>query len=88
MKGMYRPKKTNVVKLKKVSNKKDKRWQTKYIQLVGGVVQFRNGWGGIYYDLSVTSAVPSLLSTLQARASYYENVTCTTATLTTIENIE
>ena len=47
-----------------------------------------NGWGGIYYDLSVTSEVPSLLSTLQARASYYENVTCTTATLTTIENIE
>jgi len=48
----------------------------------------QNGWGGIYYDLSVTSAIPSLLSTLQARASYYENVTCTTATLTTIENIE
>lgn len=47
-----------------------------------------NGWGGIYYDLSVTSEVPSLLSTLQARATYYENVTCTTATLTTIENIE
>lgn len=48
----------------------------------------QNGWGGIYYDLSVTSAIPNLLSTLQARASYYENVTCTTATLTTIENIE
>lgn len=48
----------------------------------------QNGWGGIYYDLSVTSEVPSLLSTLQARATYYENVTCTTATLTTIENIE
>ena len=48
----------------------------------------QNGWGGIYYDLSVTSAIPNLLSTLQARASYYENVTCTTATLTTIENME
>jgi len=48
----------------------------------------QNGWGGIYYDLSVTSAIPSLLSTLQARASYYENVTCTTEILTTIENIE
>ena len=48
----------------------------------------QNGWGGIYYDLSVTSAIPNLLSTLQTRASYYENVTCTTATLTTIENIE
>jgi len=48
----------------------------------------QNGWGGIYYDLSVTSAIPNLLSTLQARASYYENVTCTTATLTELENIE
>ena len=48
----------------------------------------QNGWGGIYYNLSVTSAIPNLLSTLQARATYYENVTCTTATLTTIENIE
>lgn len=47
-----------------------------------------NGWGGIYYNLSVTSAIPNLLSTLQARASYYENVTCTTATLTELENIE
>ena len=48
----------------------------------------QNGWGGIYYDLSVTSAIPSLLASLQARATYYENVTCTTATLTTLENIE
>ena len=45
-------------------------------------------WGSIYYDLSVTSEAPSLLSTLQARADYYENVTCTTTTLTEIENIE
>ena len=48
----------------------------------------QNGWGGIYYDFSVTSAIPSLLASLQARATYYENVTCTTATLTTFENIE
>ena len=48
----------------------------------------QNGWGGIYYNLSVTSAIPSLLASLQARATYYENVTCTTATLTTLENIE
>ena len=48
----------------------------------------QNGWGGIYYDFSVTSAIPSLLAALQARATYYENVTCTTATLTTLENIE
>jgi len=48
----------------------------------------QNGWGGIYYDLSVTSAIPSLLASLQARATYFENVKCTTATLTTLENIE
>ena len=56
------------------------------VSLWGNPVQ--NGWGGIYYDLSVTSAIPSLLTKLQARASYYENVTCTTATLTELENIE
>ena len=48
----------------------------------------QHGWGGIYYDFEYPSAIPSLLTTLQARATYYENVTCTTATLTTIENIE
>jgi len=48
----------------------------------------QNGWGGIYYDLSVTSAVPNLITTLQARATYSENITCTTATLTALENIE
>jgi len=40
-----------------------------------------------YVELSnvyTLSEVPSLLSTLQARADYYENVTCTTATLTTM----
>ena len=34
------------------------------------------------------SAVPALLLTLQARATYYENVTCTTATLDELENIQ
>jgi len=48
----------------------------------------QNGWGNIYYDLSVTSAVPNLITTLQARATYSENITCTTATLTALENIE
>ena len=48
----------------------------------------QNGWGGIYYDLSVTSAIPNLIATLQARATYSENITCTTATLTALENIE
>tara|TARA_R110000765_G_scaffold242568_1_gene345104 strand:+ start:127 stop:318 length:192 start_codon:yes stop_codon:yes gene_type:complete len=47
-----------------------------------------NGWGGIYYDYAVTSAIPSLLASLQARAPYYENITCTTATLTELEIIE
>tara|TARA_B110000908_G_C9942473_1_gene308874 strand:- start:6 stop:158 length:153 start_codon:yes stop_codon:yes gene_type:complete len=31
------------------------------------------------------SDVPSLLTNLQARATYYENVTCTTAILTSLE---
>ena len=48
----------------------------------------QNGWGGIYYDLSVTSAIPNLIATLQARATYSENITCTTATLTDFEIIE
>tara|TARA_R100000654_G_C2594241_1_gene113837 strand:- start:141 stop:335 length:195 start_codon:yes stop_codon:yes gene_type:complete len=47
-----------------------------------------NGWGGIYYALSVTSEIPDLLSALQARATYYENVTGTTAILTSLENCE
>tara|TARA_R110000737_G_scaffold26563_4_gene45326 strand:+ start:2466 stop:2660 length:195 start_codon:yes stop_codon:yes gene_type:complete len=49
-------------------------------------VQF--GWGGIYFDLSVTSAVPNLLTTLQARATYYENADGTTTILTALENCE
>jgi hypothetical protein len=32
--------------------------------------------------------ISGLLSSLQARASYYENITCTTATLTELEIIE
>ena len=33
------------------------------------------------------SEVPGLLALLEARATYYENVVCTTATLTEFENI-
>jgi len=33
------------------------------------------------------AAVPGLLALLEARATYYENVVCTTATLTEFENI-
>ena len=37
---------------------------------------------------AINNVIDNLLTQLKARASYYENVTCTTATLTTIENIE
>ena len=47
-----------------------------------------DGWGGIYYNYANPSVVPSLLTTLQARATYFENTTCTTATLTALEIIE
>tara|TARA_R110001599_G_scaffold1088_1_gene5223 strand:+ start:156 stop:356 length:201 start_codon:yes stop_codon:yes gene_type:complete len=45
------------------------------------------GWGIVYKEYAGCSAVPALLLTLQARADFYENVTCTTATLTELENI-
>ena len=45
------------------------------------------GWGSIYYRFAFPSAIPALLVTLQGRAAYYENVTCTTATLTELEKI-
>jgi hypothetical protein len=34
------------------------------------------------------SGIPTLLATLQARATYYENETCTTAILDKIEKIQ
>ena len=37
---------------------------------------------------AINNVIDNLLTELEARADYYENVTCTTATLTTIENIE
>ena len=49
-------------------------------------VQF--GWGGIYFDLAFPSAVPALLTTLQARATYYENADGTSEILTALENCE
>jgi hypothetical protein len=45
------------------------------------------GWGIIYRPFAGCSAVDGLLVTLQARATYYENATCTSATLTELENI-
>ena len=52
-----------------------------------GVCDNTVGWGLIYKPYAGCSAVDGLLVTLQARATYYENVTCTTATLTEFENI-
>ena len=46
------------------------------------------GWGIIYRPFAGCSAVPALLVLLQARATYYENATCTTATLDELENIQ
>jgi len=48
----------------------------------------QNGWGGIYYDISVTSEIPALLTALQARATNFENSTGTTTILTALENCE
>ena len=52
-----------------------------------GVCDNTVGWGLVYKPYAGCSAVPALLLTLQARADFYENVTCTTATLTEFENI-
>ncbi len=43
------------------------------------------GWGIIYKQYTPCGVIPSLLIDLQARATYYENVTCTTAILTSLE---
>tara|TARA_R110001583_G_scaffold18946_3_gene74898 strand:+ start:808 stop:981 length:174 start_codon:yes stop_codon:yes gene_type:complete len=47
-----------------------------------GIPMVNLGLGG-----GAGSAIPELLALLQARATYYENVVCTTATLTELENI-
>lgn len=52
-----------------------------------GVCDNTVGWGIVYKPYAGCSAVDGLLVTLQARATYYENATCTTATLTELENI-
>jgi|TARA_R110000796_G_scaffold218629_1_gene334543 hypothetical protein len=53
-----------------------------------GVCDNTVGWGLIYKIYAGCSAIPALLLTLQTRAANYENVACTTATLTELENIE
>jgi hypothetical protein len=52
-----------------------------------GVCDNTVGWGLIYKAYAGCSIVPALLVALEARATYYENVTCTTATLEEIEAI-
>ena len=52
-----------------------------------GVCDNTVGWGIVYKIYAGCSAVPGLLATLQARATYYENVTCTTETLDELEII-
>ena len=37
---------------------------------------------------AINNVIDNLLTELEARATYYENVTCTTATLTELEIIE
>ena len=53
-----------------------------------GVCNNTVGWGLVYKPYAECSAVPALLLTLQARATYYENAICTTATLNELEIIE
>ena len=40
------------------------------------------------YMMLLSSIIPAILNKLQLRATYYENQTCTTATLTAIEKIQ
>jgi len=46
------------------------------------------GWGNIYYEYAFPSDAPALLSSLEARATYYENATSSLAILTDLENCE
>ena len=52
-----------------------------------GVCDNTVNWGYVYHAYAGCSAVPGLLELLQARATYYENVTCTTETLDELEII-
>ena len=52
-----------------------------------GVCDNTVNWGYVYHAYAGCSAVPALLELLQARATYYENVTCTTETLDELEII-
>ncbi len=53
-----------------------------------GVTSNTINWGKSYADIAETSVVPSLLSILEARSTYYENEAATTTLLTNLENID
>ena len=42
----------------------------------------------LIYSKESASSIPALLTAIQARATYSENLTCTTAILTALENIQ
>ena len=53
-----------------------------------GVTSNSINWGKSYADIAETGLIPSLLSILQARSTYYENAAATTTLLTNLENID
>jgi len=53
-----------------------------------GVCDNTVGWGIVHKIYAGCSAVPALLELLEARATYYENETCTTAILDELEIIQ
>ena len=42
----------------------------------------------LIYSKGSASSIPALLTAIQTRATYSENLTCTTAILTDLENIQ
>ena len=53
-----------------------------------GVTSNTINWGKSYADIAETALIPSLLSILQARSTYYENAAATKTLLTNLENID
>ena len=53
-----------------------------------GVTSNTINWGKSYADIAETLVIPSLLSILEARSTYYENEAATTTLLTNLENID
>ena len=53
-----------------------------------GVCNNSIGWGIVYKAYAGCDLASQLLFTLQSRAAYYENATCSSAILTELENIQ